>query len=98
MIRSFLTLFAAKLQGQEVNIPEVSAGSLFTNVLNVVYFVTGAVAVVMMILAGYYYLTANGDPQRAQRGMHTIIYGAIGLVVVIFAFAITNYIAGGAAR
>ena len=81
-----------------VSVPTVSGGDLLTNGLNIVYFILGTISVIMMIIAGYQYLTANGDPQKAQRGMHTVIYCAIGLVVAISAFAITNFVAGGVTK
>ena len=77
-----------------VNIPETNATSLTTNILNIVYFALGVVAVIMIILSGYQYLTANGEPAKAQKAMQSILYAAIGLVVVIGAFAITNFVFG----
>jgi cytochrome bd-type quinol oxidase subunit 2 len=79
---------------KDADIPKISAGDLITNGLNIVYFVAGMVAVVMIIMAGYNYLTANGDSAKAQKAMSTIIQCAIGIVVVVFAFAITNFVAG----
>jgi cytochrome bd-type quinol oxidase subunit 2 len=93
-MNDLLQLFAVTLQGKEVSIPEVKAGNLLSNGLNIVYFALGAIAVVIIIYAGYQYLTSNGDPTKAQKAMHTILYTAIGLVVVIGAFAITNFVFG----
>jgi multisubunit Na+/H+ antiporter MnhB subunit len=85
-------LFAQK---QNADIPKISMSQLVVNGLNIVYFAIGMIAVVMIIMAGYSYMTADGDPGKAQKGLRTIIYCAIGLAVTIFAFAITNFIAGG---
>jgi hypothetical protein len=90
--------FLLLAQINDANIPVISGGQLIANGLNIAYFVIGMIAVVMMIMAGYSYMTADGDPGKAQKGMRTIIYCAIGLVVVIFAFAITNFVAGRAAQ
>jgi len=75
-------------------IPEIKGGDLVVNGLNVIYFAAGVISVVIMIYAGYNYLLADGDPGKAQKGMRTIIYCAIGLVVVTCAFVITNFVAG----
>jgi len=77
-----------------MDIPKITGTQLLQNGLNIVYFVLGGVAVVIIILAGYQYLTANGDPTKASKAMQTILYAAIGLIVVIFAFAITNFVMG----
>ena len=92
----WLVLFAATIKGggRDIDIPEVTAGDLITNGLNILYFAIGLISVVMMIIAGYNYMTADGDPQKASKGLRTILYCAIGLVVAIFAFAITNFVAG----
>jgi len=91
------SLLAVTIQGGgsgTVNIPTVSGQSLVTNGLNIVYYVLGAVAVVMIILSGYQYLTSNGEPEKAKKAMQSILYAIIGLVVVIGAFAITNFVFG----
>jgi uncharacterized membrane protein len=78
----------------DADIPKMEMGNLIRNGLNIVYFVVGLVAVVVIIVAGYQYITRNGDPERAKKALHTILDCAIGIAVVIFAFAITNFVAG----
>ena len=46
----------------------------------------------MIIYAGIQYLTANGEPGKAKKAMDTIIFSVVGLIVVIAAFAITNFV------
>jgi len=89
-------LFAAQLQGGkgDVNIPTVSGNDLLTNGLNAVYFILGMIAIIIIVMSGFRYVTSNGDPGKAQKAMQTILYAAIGLVVVIAAFAITNFVTG----
>jgi hypothetical protein len=78
----------------EVDVPKLSMTELVANVLNIIYFGVGVTAVIMIILAGINYMTANGDPSKAQKALRTIIYCSIGLAVVIFAFVLTNFVAG----
>ena len=93
-MKNLLMWFGAPLQGGEVNIPEISAGTLLTNALNIVYFVMGSVAVIIIILAGYRYMTASGDSSKITKASQAIIYAVVGLVVIVCAFAITNFVAG----
>ena len=83
--------FLAKI---DAKIPKVTGGNLLTNILNIAYFILGSIAVIMIIFAGYQYLTSNGDPGKAQKAMQTILYSVVGLVVVVSAFAITNFVTG----
>ena len=80
-----------------VSIPHgdsVTASNLLTNSLNIVYFILGLVAVVIIIISGYQFLTSNGEPEKAAKARQGILYAVIGLVVVVCAFAITNFIFG----
>lgn len=60
--------------------------------LNVVFGFIGVIAVVMIVLGGISYATSQGDPGKIQKGKNTILYGIIGLVVVLMAFAIVNFV------
>ena len=63
-----------------------------TKILNTVFVVIGIVAVIMIILGGVSYATSQGDPGKAAKAKNTIMYAIIGLVVVLLAFAIVNFV------
>lgn len=98
MSMHFLSLLAEVTVGQDGQIdpggtiPTVTGGNLVQSILNIVYFIVGIVAVGMIIYAGIQYLTANGEPDKAKKAMNTIIFSVVGLIVIIAAFAITNFV------
>ena len=59
----------------------------------------GVIAVLMIMVGGFKYMTAAGNPEKATSGSKTVIYASLGLVVVILAYAlvsvVTNFITGG---
>jgi len=61
-------------------------------ILNSSFAIVGVIGVVMIIIGGVYYATSQGDPQRIAKGKNTIMYGLIGLVIAVLAFAIVNYV------
>ena len=61
-------------------------------IINVIIGVIGFVAVVVIILGGVQYTTSAGDPGKVKKAKDTILYGIIGLVVAILAFAIVNFV------
>lgn len=61
-------------------------------IINVALSVLGIVAVVMIIMGGVQYTTSSGDPAKAQKARNTIMYGVIGLVIALLAFAIVNFV------
>jgi hypothetical protein len=54
--------------------------------------VAGAVAVIIIIIGGISYITSAGDSSRIKVAKDTILYAVIGLVVVIIAYAIVNFV------
>jgi heme/copper-type cytochrome/quinol oxidase subunit 2 len=64
-------------------------------IINMVIFAVGIIAVVMVILGGIQYSTSQGDAAKVKKAKDTILYGIVGLVVAILAFAIVNFVLTG---
>lgn len=64
------------------------------NIINVILGVLGVVTVIVVILGGVQYVTSAGDPAKAKKAKDTIMYGVIGLVVALLAWAIVNFVVG----
>ncbi|MCQ2571070.1 MAG: pilin, partial [Candidatus Saccharibacteria bacterium] len=65
---------------------------IISKIINAIIFVIGIVAVIMIVLGGISYATSQGDPSKVKKGKDTILYGIIGLVVALLAFAIVNFV------
>lgn len=65
---------------------------LIENVINILLFVIGAVAVIVIIIGGIRYTTSNGDQAQVTSAKNTILYAVVGLVVAIMAYALVNFI------
>lgn len=78
----------------DVGIPKVEADDVLANGLYIVYWIVGIVAVVTIIIAGYMFVTSSGDPSKATKAKNMILYSAIGIVVVMLAFVITQFVLG----
>ena len=69
--------------------------SLMSNVsmlINVFASVMGFLAIGMIIYGGFMLLTAQGDPARIKRGKDVVLYSVIGLILVMLAYAIVNFV------
>ncbi len=66
--------------------------SVTKNIINTAIGLIGLVAVGVMILGGIKYVTSTGDPGKIKQAKDIIIYGLIGLVVVILAWTIVAFI------
>lgn len=63
-----------------------------TTIINVVVGVVGFIAVAMIVMGGISYATSQGDAAKTKKAMNTILYGVVGLVVALLAFAIVNFV------
>jgi len=68
--------------------------STVNTIINVIIGVVGFVAVVIIIMGGISYTTSAGDPGKVKKAKDTILYGIVGLVIALLAFAIVNFILG----
>ena len=72
-------------QGEELT------GQIIT-IINGIVGALGLVAVVVIILGGVQYMTSSGDASKVKKAKDTILYGIIGLVICVLAFAIVNFV------
>lgn len=73
---------------------EREAVDIIGPLLSAVYWIAGVVSVIVIVLAGMSYATSGGDAGKVAKAKNSILYGVIGLVIVIMAFVITNFIIG----
>jgi hypothetical protein len=64
----------------------------FTVISNILIYLTGAIAVIVLVFGGLRYVTSTGDAARVKSAKDTIMYGVIGVVVAIMAYAIVNFV------
>ena len=84
----------AIIDASEVGIPTPGENS-FRNGLNTVYFWAGVLAVIYIIVAGFRFVTSNGDSGQVAQARKGILGAVVGLVIVLSAFVITNYVIQG---
>lgn len=70
-----------------------SAG-VFHTIADVLIYIVGAVAVIMLIIGGLRYVISQGSKEGVTQAKDTILYAIIGIVVAILAYAIVNFISG----
>lgn len=65
---------------------------VFRQVTNVILYIVGIVAVIMLIVGGIRYVVSGGDSKKVTDAKNTVLYAIIGLVVCFLAFAIVNFV------
>ena len=63
-------------------------------IINYLLYIGGIVAVVMAIIAGIQMTTSAGDPGAVKKAKNTLMWSIVGLVIMILAYAIVNFVIG----
>lgn len=63
-----------------------------TKVVNILSYIVGAVAVIIIIIAGLSLITSTGDQARLTSARNSIIYAIVGLAIVAFSQAIIVFV------
>lgn len=82
------------LEAAGCNTTETIGGAANT-IITVVLSLVGVVAVGVMIYGGVLYMTSSGDAAKAKRARDVILYGLVGLLVTLLAFAIVSFVSRG---
>lgn len=67
---------------------ENSAAKVIATILSFV----GVAFLILMIYGGVLWMISQGEPAQVKKAKDIIINGIIGLVIVVFAYAITSYL------
>lgn len=66
---------------------------VFKNIIEWALILAGVVALFLIIYAGFKFVTSKGDPQEVDGAKKIITYAIIGILIILFSFAILNLIA-----
>lgn len=75
----------------DIQTPE-NATLWLNDLTSLLTFLAGAIAVIVIIFGGIRYITSTGDATRVKQAKDTILFGVIGLVIAILAYAIVKFI------
>lgn len=83
-----------------IEFPQVDIWVLLNKALSWFFAFVVLAAVLMIILAGYGYISAGGDPAKTKSALNKVIYSAIGIGIALLAKVILttvcNFIQQGA--
>ena len=59
--------------------------NLIATIVNILSYIIGVVAVIMIMIGGFKYITSNGDSGGVAGAKSTIVYALVGLAVAVLA-------------
>jgi hypothetical protein len=80
--------FFAQLPNK-TGLPKIAADNdTFYDALTLFFGVVAALAILSIVIAGFNFVTSDGDPEKISRSKKTILLALIGLVIALSAEAI----------
>jgi len=89
--------FTATITGQTIDVTNITdVQNLVTQIVGVMQTILFAIAGVFVVIAGYSYLTAQGDPEKTVNARNMLIYAiiaiGIGLLATIISILVLNFL------
>ena len=66
--------------------------SIVTQAIPILFSVAGIILLVFLLLGGFDYLTAMGDPKKAASGRQKITYAILGFIIIFVSFWLVQII------
>ena len=70
----------------------MTLGMVIANVVKAFLSLLGIIFVVLMVWAGYNWMTAGGEEEKVNKAKNTIRRALIGIVIIIASYAITYFV------
>ena len=70
--------------------------NLFSTIVNILSYVVGVVAIIMIIVSGAKYMTAAGDSGAVENAKNTLVYALIGLAIAALAQFLVRFVLSAA--
>jgi len=68
--------------------------TVIDNIIDFLFTALIAAAVIAILIAGFMFITAAGDPAKFHKAQLMVLYAIIGIVVAICSLAVTDFIRG----
>ena len=92
MNRIVKTVLAAEIDNVDGVATLQGFEGIFENVVNVALGLGGVILFIMLIVGGFKFITAGGDPKVIEGAKKTLTYAIAGIVLVALSFLILRFI------
>jgi len=77
-----------------LNIPKPTNSGVIQTVLQFTFGLGAAISFLIIVFAGFQFVTAGGDANKIKKARQTILYAVIGLAVTLSATVIVSFAVG----
>ncbi len=76
------------------NCSDAGVDKTVKTVVNILSYIIGIVATIMIMVGGFKYITSNGDSNAVANAKNTIVYALVGIVVAGLAQFLVRFVLG----
>jgi hypothetical protein len=77
---------------QGLRCTDQNINELIAYVINILLGVAFGIAVLFLIIGGFWYITSAGNEETAEKGKNTAVNAIIGIVIIILSYVIVNVV------
>lgn len=75
------------------SLPRTQANSnTISTVLNIVFGFAASIALLIIVISGFRYIAAHGDPNATAQARNGLLYSFVGLIVTMIAYSIVLFV------
>ena len=78
--------------GNSISLGNADIRTTIARIINVLMGLLGIIAVIMILIGGFKWMTAGGDETKVGDARKFILQGIVGLVVILSAWAIARFV------
>jgi|GEM_PF-1570847 len=78
--------------GQAAGYGQASLPQVIGQIVRIVLSLLGIAAVIIMVAGGFMWMSSGGSPEKVEKAKKIIVNGLIGLLIIIFAYAIATFV------
>ncbi|MBI2436746.1 MAG: hypothetical protein HYV41_03330 [Candidatus Magasanikbacteria bacterium] len=83
---------AGKAAGYDENTSDITLSENVGKVINIALSVVGVLFTILMVYAGYLWMTARGKDEQIEKAKTIIVASIIGLFITLGAYSISNFV------
>lgn len=82
----------------DLDLGDAELDEAVVGLINVALGFLGLIAVIIILIGGFKWMTAGGNEDKVGEARKTIFAGIIGLAIILFAWGITTFVIGNLGR
>ena len=91
-IQPVFAIMVDETLGASLGLGSASPESIVISIIQWALSLLALIAVIIVLYAGFLYMLSRGDPQKIERAKKILQSGLIGLVIILSAWGIVQYI------